>query len=85
LQLNRNSWKKILFFLKKKIQKKVPSLSFSPDRMSDAIFARAAQRLDAEYDGGTSDKGDESDDVDDSPTKLETTSSRCASRRIRVN
>jgi len=44
-----------------------------------AIFARAAQRLDAEYDGGTSDKGDESDDVDDSPTKLETTSSRCAS------
>ena len=55
-------------------------MSFSPDRMSDdAIFARAAQRLDAEYDGGTSDKGDESDDVDDSPTKLETTSSRCAS------
>ena len=46
--------------------------------MTDTVFARTAQRLDAEYDGGNSDEGDDSDDdEDDSPMKLDT-SSRCA-------
>lgn len=46
--------------------------------MADSLFARTAQRLDAEYDGGNSDEGDDSDDEDDSPMKLDAnTNSRC--------
>ena len=32
-----------------------------------SLFARTAQRLDAEYDGGNSDEGDDSDEGEDSP------------------
>ena len=47
--------------------------------MAHSCFARTAQRLDAEYDGGNSDsEGDDSDDEgDDTPMKLDTTATRC--------
>ena len=47
--------------------------------MAHSCFARTAQRLDAEYDGGNSDsEGDDSDDEgDDTPMKLDTTTTRC--------
>jgi len=46
--------------------------------MAHSCFARTAQRLDAEYDGGNSDsEGDDSDDEgDDTPMKLDTTTTR---------
>ena len=44
--------------------------------MSESLFARNAQRLDAEYDGGNSDEGSDSDDFDDSPMKLDTGNTR---------
>jgi hypothetical protein len=43
-------------------------------------IARTAQRLDAEYDGGHSDVGDDSADSEDSPLKLQTANSRCTAR-----
>lgn len=44
------------------------------------VVARTAQRLDAEYDGGHSDVGDDSADSEDSPMKLQTANSRCTAR-----
>jgi hypothetical protein len=41
------------------------------------LFARTAQRLDAEYDGGNSDCGeDDSESEGDSPLKLDTAAAR---------
>ena len=45
-----------------------------------SVVARTAQRLDAEYDGGHSDVGEESADSEDSPMKLQTVNSRCTAR-----
>ena len=60
-------------------QKKMDPIGSCGSSKMNAI-ARTAQRLDAEYDGGHSDVGDDSADSEDSPLKLQTANSRCTAR-----